>query len=364
MEPARKILFWMGCSCLVGAICFFLLFGFTPLKQNLYRSFLFSGMEELGYKVVSSQHQGSSTELEIAVPEGQSFTEEDLQQLLARAHKLALPRYERTVRWGTVASMLAAVLFLTASLALDMMNVPARRKKQRQRKARPFPAPSLPVQNRRNGKHAASPRKEERAQQTWEDIVSAIQGNLLLVKDLSVRTELEEEFVCLVQEKRKRRPKAEHLLWRIIKAAQDSAEPVKESNSPSLSLPFLAPNGRIHGLQDVLAIDHFLGKEVDPLLIKVVLLGFLRPGNQVPFFEGSYTSKEQFRRGVGLPAKELDKGLRYLRKIGLVHQRRRKVHGRILLSLATKARTSPAREIAQAVLQARRSIEQEGVLVH
>ena len=181
-----------------------------------------------------------------------------------------------------------------------------------------------------------------------------------------MKTELTEELERLQEDGRERISKADHLLRRITEAVENKKRSSsKDSRSPlPPSSPLVSFNGRIQGRHDVLPIDSFLPIGIDPASIKTILLGFLQPGNQVPFFNGSYTGMEQFRRYTGLPTKELNRGLRYLRGIGLVHQRRRKIQGRILLSLNTKAETSPAREIAQLVLRAKRSIEQEGVFMH
>jgi len=183
------------------------------------------------------------------------------------------------------------------------------------------------------------------------------------VKD---QAELLKELERLQEDGRERISKAEHLLRRVTKAAENKGEnSSKDTKSPlPLSLPPVSSNGRIQDLHDLLPIDSFLAKGIDPAPIKTILLGFLQPGSQAPFFNGGYTGMEQFRRYTRLPAKELKQGLRYLKSIGLVHQRRRKIYGRTLLSLNTKAETSPAREIAQLVLRARQSIKQEGVLIH
>jgi hypothetical protein len=323
--------------------------------------------QELGYEVVDAKldSQEGKVDFSIRVPAGTNLTA--LKQEVQRRMETKVSKQDTRGLWGGFAAgILFALLGSVAhrrSLAVQQRKSPARRQRA---KTRPRQARGVVLENNHMPRQALVPGRHFQPIQppSWEEVIESIPAKLLLVKDLSVRTELIEELERLHDEKRERVPKARYLLWRIEEAiAERAAAPPLRSGAkePEEAAP---SREKILNLRDLLPIEDVLPRHVDPILIKDILLGFMQPGSQVPFFEGSYTGTEQFRRHTGLPAKELERGLRYLRSIGLVRQRRRKIHGRVLLSLNTKALTSPAREIAQLVLQARRSIEQGEILVH
>jgi len=91
---------------------------------------------------------------------------------------------------------------------------------------------------------------------------------------------------------------------------------------------------------------------------------FLRPASQKPLFGKKGASQEAIRRRAGIPSQDTDKGLRWLSRIGLLRQG---THARVEsggFSLILNPTGSPAKEIAQLMLQIRWTIEQKGVLIH
>lgn len=370
MKRGKKLLVPASMVCIVGTVLFFLLLSFTPVKQKFYEHLLFSSMEELGYKVVLVQKQGNTNVLNLEIPKGESLDAKGLQELLAKAQKLAAAKHASIVKKGSIAGLALGSLLLGLSMGLDVfIRFRAARKRPKEKFVRKRAVATAPRQ-----KPSLSPLSTSSVTVTiapkplpsWEKLISTIQEKLLGVEDLLMQTEFRAELKYLLQEGRKRVSKAKHLLERVTEVAKNRGSPPlnpSHTNSLPASSAIVSPNGEGRTLNDLLSIDDLLLEGVDPVSIKTILLGFLQPGSAVPFFEGSYTSMEDLRRSVKLPVRELREGLQYLERIGLLIRRHRKVRGKVLLSLHTKAKTSPAREIAQLVIQVRRSIEQEGILV-
>ena len=162
----------------------------------------------------------------------------------------------------------------------------------------------------------------------------------------------------LIAQEEPRLKKLEYLFRQALEALPEEGDPptgippVEEAKADLLS-PGREDFLSLPHLEKVLAIDHLLPKNLNPLHVKRVLIrGFLHPGGQERFFKTCYLDIAAVRKNAKIPGDKFKPCIQWLLRVGVVIKP--KVNkGKILLSLNPDPHSvsSPGSDIIRVILR-------------